>query len=128
MGLFGKVFSGEKNQSKVEWTALQSIEDLMAAIKESHKQPVVLFKHSTRCSISSSALNRLERSWNNDITNAKPYFLDLIKHRDVSAEIANQLGVTHQSPQMIVVKEGKAVFNTSHMEISFEDVKVNAPS
>lgn len=131
MGLFGKLFSGdEKSSAKqgMEWEALKSVDDLKKAIEASHQSPVLLFKHSTRCSISSSALNRLERNWDNEAVNIKPFYLDLIQYRDVSASIASETGVTHQSPQAILLKNGKAVHSSSHMDINFEDLKNNAPA
>lgn len=131
MGIFNKLFKGEqeeKNQNGISWNEIKTVDDLNNAIKNSSEKPVVLFKHSTRCSISSSAISRLERKWNSEETSASPYYLDLISFREVSSAIAQKLGVQHQSPQMIVVKNGKATFNASHMEINFEDVKKHAPS
>lgn len=131
MGLFGKIFGSEDSTSSnkgIEWQTLKSVDDLKQAIAASHESPVLLFKHSTRCSISSSALNRLERNWDNEAVNVQPFYLDLIEHRDISAAIASQTGIIHQSPQAILLKNGKAVHSSSHMDISFEDLKANAPA
>lgn len=106
----------------MNWTNLSSLEDLENALKQSAQQPIAIFKHSTRCSISSTAKNRLERGWKFREEQITPYFLDLIAHRNISNSIAEQLGVTHQSPQLIVVKDGKAVYDASHMTIYIEDI------
>lgn len=127
MGLFNNLFGNNNETSQsMNWNTLEKIEDLDQALEASKTGPIVLFKHSTRCSISSSALNRLERNWQESETAATPYYLDLISHRDISGSIAEKLGVQHQSPQMIIVENGKAIFNSSHMDINFEDVKSNA--
>ncbi|MCP4441964.1 MAG: bacillithiol system redox-active protein YtxJ [Aureispira sp.] len=106
----------------MNWKDLTSIEELENILQESHQHPVAIFKHSTRCSISSTAKNRLERGWNFESNQVTPYFLDLIAHRNVSNAIADQLGVVHQSPQLIVIKNGKAVYDASHMTIYVDDI------
>lgn len=130
MGLFNNLFgsNNEENSNSVNWNVIKSVDDLNKAVDLSKESPIILFKHSTRCSISSSALNRLERNWVQENTNAVPFFLDLINHRDVSNEIADLLGVHHQSPQMILVKDRKAIFSSTHMDISFDDIKTHAPA
>ena len=97
MGLFDKIFGNKENEdttnsgTELEWLNLSSETDLDAAIENSKQIPVVLFKHSTRCSISSSALNRLHRNWNGEEVNVKMFYLDLISHRDISSAIAERL-------------------------------------
>lgn len=105
----------------MKWNNITSVEELNKAIELSNDKPVVLYKHSTRCSISSMALNRLERAWTNT-EDIQPFFLDLIAHRDLSQKIAEELNIVHESPQLILVKKGKAVYNASHMDISFRDL------
>lgn len=100
---------------------LQDIQD-----KISHEQPVLIFKHSTRCSVSSMALDRLERKWDEqEMQEVEPYFLDLIANRDISNKIAELFGVPHQSPQVLIIKNGKAIYDNSHMGISYQDIKQN---
>ena len=129
MGVFDNLF-GKKESAQdaeqLEWLKLTTIDELDDAIKASYKKTVMLFKHSTRCSISSSAINRLTRNWKAVEVNVDAYYLDLIAHRDVSSAIATKLNVPHQSPQMILVKDGAAIFNASHMEIDFNSVKEHA--
>lgn len=103
----------------INWKHLTSIEDLNQALEASKEQPVALFKHSTRCSVSLMAKKTLEYGWDLPID---AYFLDLITHRNVSNAIAQQLNVEHQSPQLIVVKNGEAIHSASHGSINAEDV------
>jgi len=109
----------------MKWIQLQSKEELEQAIQESKNTPILLFKHSTRCSISSTALSRLERGWD-DSSKVRPYFLDLISYREVSAQIEATLGITHQSPQALVVKDGKCIYDASHMSIRASEILATA--
>ncbi|BDC97995.1 bacillithiol system redox-active protein YtxJ [Persicobacter psychrovividus] len=102
----------------MNWNTLDSVDQLDQIAQESFEQPVVLFKHSTRCPTSAMSLRFFENGFKEE-AGIKPYFLDLIVHRDVSNEIAVKFGVLHQSPQVILLKDGKAVFDASHHEINF---------
>jgi len=96
------------------WQNLDSVETLDKVIAESNKQTAFIFKHSNRCSISSLALNRLgNAAKNNDI-----YIIDVINHRDISSMVERLLSIVHQSPQLLVLQNGKCVHNVSHMGIS----------
>ena len=110
--------TSEENQavSKVGWRTLTNLGQLNEIVAESTNKPVIIFKHSTRCGVSRMVLKQFENEFDlhEKIT---PYFLDLIEHRNVSNEIASRFGVFHQSPQLIVIKEGNAVFNDSHGSI-----------
>lgn len=115
----------EKRKSGINmnWEKLNEADQLDEIKKVSSEHPVVIFKHSTRCSISSTALSRLERSWNNDeMKEVKAYFLDLLNHRDISSEIAEEFGVKHESPQLLVIKDGKCIYHSNHMGISYSEV------
>lgn len=98
----------------MNWKKLESIADLEAALEASNDQAIALFKHSTRCPVSSMAKRLVERDWN---LNIDAYFLDLIAYREVSNAIAERLKVQHQSPQMIVVKNGASIYDASHESI-----------
>jgi bacillithiol system protein YtxJ len=95
------------------WIQLTNQTQLEEAITASHQQDVVLFKHSTRCSISAMALQRLEREWPSN-NNLKAYFLDLITYRPISNTIAETFDVQHESPQILLIRNGKCSFHTSH--------------
>lgn len=118
-------FGRKKNtesEEKLSWKLIQQSADIEQIKASSHEKPVVIFKHSTTCSISSAALGRFERKWN-AATNADIYLLDLLQHRDLSAQIADTFGVQHQSPQLLVIKNGESTFNSSHFGISADEVE-----
>ena len=106
----------------MNWLKLESISDLKQITQQSFSSPVAIFKHSTRCSISSVAKMRLSSSWS--LNDEVPiYYLDLLSYRDVSNLIAEQFGVPHQSPQLLVIKNGDCIYNNSHLSISVKDVR-----
>lgn len=107
----------------MDWKRLESLEQLSQIKEESQEKPVLIFKHSSRCSISSIAWDRLKRNWKyEDSERVSPYFLDLISYREISNTIAKEFEVYHESPQIILIKEGKAVYDTSHMGINYNDI------
>lgn len=102
----------------MDWKELQSPAQLQDIERESGEHPVLIFKHSTRCSISSTALNRIRQAGRHDLGVATAvYVLDLLVHRDISNTIAERYGIRHESPQAILLRHGKAVFNASHLSI-----------
>lgn len=108
----------------MNWNELNSNADLDQIKRISSDHPVIIYKHSTRCSISSMALNRLERSWNNQELPAHSlYFLDLIRYRELSNNIEIAFGVRHESPQILVISDGKCVHHSSHMGISYKEIR-----
>jgi bacillithiol system protein YtxJ len=96
---------------------LDNIAQLEEIVQASALKPQLIFKHSTRCSISAAAKYRLEADHLLLENNANLYFLDLLLHRDISSEIAQTFGVRHESPQIILVYEGKSVLDLSHYDI-----------
>ncbi len=114
--LFGESYSG-KNGKKF-WLPLESENDLVKAMETSFAKPTVIFKHSVRCFISKTVLQNFEKEVENNPVDAAFYYLDLIKHRALSNKIAEDFHVTHQSPQVIVLKDGKPVADASHQSIS----------
>jgi len=82
----------------------------------------VIFKHSTRCSISLMAKRNFEFDWNSIPENTPLYFLDLINHRDISALIAETFQVHHESPQVLLIKDGECILDSSHSDISAEEI------
>ena len=110
--------------SNIDWKEIDRIDQLDEIQKLSSDKKVIIFKHSTRCPVSAMALSRLERTWDkSEMEDTEAYFLDLIRYRAISNEIAGRFGVTHQSPQIIMVKNGEAVYNESHMAISYDELK-----
>lgn len=120
--IFGSSDNSEAPKSKINWTELTDMLQLMEVEAISTEKPVVIFKHSTRCSISRMALKQFEKEYDLEgVVDA--YFLDLIAHRDISNEIASRFGVHHESPQLILIKNGKAVYNVSHSDIDADALK-----
>jgi bacillithiol system protein YtxJ len=105
----------------MQWKNLETVKQLDEIIGESHQHPVLIFKHSTRCSISSMAKNRLDR--HEVPTNSSFYYLDLIAHRDISNKVAEVFQVKHESPQVLLIKNGACEYEESHNGITFEEIE-----
>jgi bacillithiol system protein YtxJ len=118
MGLFSTAQTDLKR-----WRLIESVSDLVKAIELSEETPVLLFKHSTRCSISSMALSTFNREWQLSEEQCPIYYIDLLKYREVSNEVARLTGVVHQSPQAIVMKGGSVIYSASHGAIDAESVE-----
>ena len=120
MGLLDKIFKGDgdetKEKSSFPWTDLTDKDQITIAKEESKDKLVGIFKHSTSCGISKMVLRNFESQFEEN-ENTKLYFLDLRKHRDVSNAVAEELNVRHESPQFIVLNNGKVVHHSSHQDI-----------
>lgn len=106
----------------MHWNELTSIEQLDLIEVQSETQPVLIFKHSTRCSISRFALKQFEFEFDMQEV-ILPYYLDLLNFREVSNEIANRYNVQHQSPQILVLKNKEVVYHVSHEGIAVSELK-----
>ena len=115
MGLF------TNSTKKVNWFQLTEESQLEQILNESEEKPVLIFKHSTRCSISRFALNDFEYDWKEDF-NCNCYFLDLLEYRNISNLIAEKFHVVHQSPQAILIINREVVYHASHQSISAEKI------
>lgn len=125
MSFLDKIFGStneEHTPSKMNWLSLDNSDQLEEIAQLSNEKQVLIFKHSTRCSISRMALKQFEKEFDQS-DKIVPYFLDLLAFRSVSNEIAARFGVMHQSPQLIVIKNGKAIYNASHSDIDAGDLK-----
>lgn len=100
-----------------DWNTIESVEEFSAVIEASHQKPQLIFKHSVRCGISAEAWDRLARSTNELKSAVDLHYLDLIHYRDISNQVARNLSVPHQSPQVILVQAGKAIYDSSHFSI-----------
>jgi len=104
----------------MNWIPLTTEQQLTEIREASAAKPVVIFKHSTRCSISAVAKSRLERA-------AAPqeisfYYLDLIRFRDISNRIAADFDVPHESPQVLLIRNGECIYDESHSGITMDDL------
>lgn len=106
----------------MEYKILTTISQLNEIDELSKTKLQIIFKHSTRCSVSSMAKRSLDSALRQDSsTPFDIYYLDLIAHREVSNAIATRYGVQHESPQIIAIKSGKSTFDASHSDVSLED-------
>lgn len=108
----------------MNWCTLTTEEQLKTLLEKSHTKPQLIFKHSTRCSISSTVKTRLERS-------AVPstidfHYLDLIANRSLSNKIADELKVYHESPQVLLIKNGECIFDESHLAVYMDEIAIQA--
>jgi bacillithiol system protein YtxJ len=115
--------ASENSKEDVKYFELNKMEQFDEMDEISATKSIVIFKHSTRCSISRMALKQFDAAFNYPEEKIDWYLLDLLNHRDLSNEIAHRYNVTHQSPQILVLQNGKAVFNASHDSIAAEDLK-----
>lgn len=108
----------------MHWIHLTEDEQLAQIATRSHERPQVIFKHSTRCSISSVALQRLQKVA--QPTDVDFYYLDLIAYRHLSNKVAELFKVHHESPQVLVIRNGECVYDESHLGISMDDIMEQA--
>lgn len=104
----------------MNWTTLNHA-DQLNEIKTATGHSII-FKHSTRCSISLMAKRRVEQDWSDLPDNTALYFLDLLNYRDLSHQIAELFDVHHESPQLLLIKDGECILNQSHGGISVDEV------
>lgn len=129
MGLFTGIFGGSNNDDKKEvsevpWKFLDSVKQLEVISEASGSRPQVIFKHSTSCGISRMILNMFKKEYNLEEGQMDLYFLDLHAHREVSNAVAAKFGIMHQSPQLLILKNGVVVKHDSHGAIS--DIKLES--
>lgn len=107
----------------MNWIQLTAEEQLEEINRDSFEKPVVLFKHSTRCGISAMAKNRLESKWDFTASDLPAYYLDLLNYRSLSDRVAQEYKVQHESPQLLLIRNGRCVYSTSHSAISVNALK-----
>lgn len=104
----------------MNWISLESEDQLQQIKISSQAKTQVIFKHSTRCVISSMALNRIK--FDATFSNADFYLLDLLKHRNLSSSIANDYEVQHASPQILIIKNAECIYDESHSAINMDEI------
>ncbi|MDT8347226.1 MAG: bacillithiol system redox-active protein YtxJ [Flavobacteriaceae bacterium] len=127
MSFLGKIFGSEKvdqNQSNIRWNSLSDAESLTSIQEKSHETPQVIFKHSTRCGISRMALKQFEKEMGSS-SDIDLWLLDVLNYRNISNQIAQDFKIEHQSPQVLMLKNGKVIYADSHYAISAEVVMSN---
>lgn len=117
MGIFNNIFNSKEENNEFPWYALESVAQLDTIVAESETQPVAIFKHSTRCMISKMVKSSFENDTNAQ-AEVKLYYLDLIAYREVSNAIESRFGITHESPQLLVIENGEVRQHASHGDIN----------
>ncbi len=104
----------------MEWKILSGLQQIDTIIQESFVRPIAIFKHSTRCSISHMAKGRLEREVSP--VNLDFYYLDLLNYRQISNTLSEKFSVHHESPQVLLIKNGECTYDESHNGIRMEEL------
>jgi bacillithiol system protein YtxJ len=126
MSIFNSLFGNSEEKKEItntiNWIPLTNLGQLNEIMTVSETKPVLIFKHSTRCSVSRMALKQFENEYDL-VDTVDAYFLDLLEYRNISNEITQRFQVEHQSPQLILIKDGKAIYNVSHSAIDAVQLK-----
>lgn len=109
----------------MNWINIENTEQIKAIAEQSKSIPCLIFKHSMTCNTSAMAKFRLEEDWNFNADELQPYFLDILKHRNLSNEISEYFQEYHQSPQILIIEDGFCTYEESHLEISVDDIREN---
>ena len=126
MGLFNKILGSkvkEEKETNVNWIPLNSLEQIKTIKELSKSETILVFKHSTRCGISSMVIKRFENLFDSSMNNIKVYYLDLLNFRAISDEVGYSFQVQHQSPQLLIIRNEVAVLNVSHYDITTVNIQ-----
>ena len=116
--IFGDKILKEVKETYLSWTPIISIDEINTIKEISKIQSILIFKHSTRCGISRIVIKQFESLFNEENKHLKVYYLDLLNFREVSSKLSEVFQVIHQSPQLLVVKNGISVYDESHYDIT----------
>jgi bacillithiol system protein YtxJ len=125
MSIFSNIFGGgEKSKASsnkntnIKWILLNALEQLETIKEQSKTESIFIFKHSTRCGISSMVIKQFEKLFTEEHQRLKVYYLDLLSYRNVSDKVGYTFQVQHQSPQLLIIKNGVCVYHASHYDIT----------
>ena len=125
MTLLSRLFKGSdtsSDQQDLPWNQLSDAEQLEDIKQNSKSKTQIIFKHSTRCGISSMVLNRFKKGYELSENQADLYYLDIIANRPVSNAVAETFNVVHESPQLLIIKNNSVVAHDSHSGINNLDL------
>lgn len=125
MTLFNSIFNSNPvtpQASKINWIPLTELHQIDEIINDSSVRFSLIFKHSTRCSISRMALKQFENEFDLE-DKVTAYFLDLLNYREISNAVSEQFNVVHQSPQLLLIQNGKVIYDASHSAIEAHFIK-----
>lgn len=123
MNFLKKLFQNKQNNTMESWIHITEEQQLETIKEFSKAKTAVIFKDSVTCGISAHAKHKLESAWNFETSELDFYYLDLLAYRSISNKIATDFGVTHQSPQIIMLKDGKVVDHFSHQSLSVDRIR-----
>ncbi len=107
----------------INWTSVKHPTQIDEIVELSRQKTCLIYKHSPTCSISSMARHRLEGSWDFQEQDLATFFVDVVYDRPLSQQMAQTFGVRHESPQILVIKDGQCIHHSSHLDISVRDLK-----
>jgi monothiol bacilliredoxin len=109
---------------KMTWQYLETLPQLQQIDELSFSEPVLVYKHSTRCGICTAVKNELDEKLQKESDEKfKIFFLDLLRHRDISTAIEKKYDVKHQSPQVLIIRDGKCIYSATHYDINYQSLK-----
>ena len=120
MGFLDNLKKANRADIPTNWIRLEESTTVDHAIESSNEKPIAFFKHSTRCGISVQVKTQLEEKWDLDPSELNFYYLDLLEYRHISNHIAEKTNVIHQSPQLILIKNGEVIYKDSHFSINYD--------
>lgn len=128
MGIFKSIFgsdsdNGNDDTKQLKWKPLTSVDQLSLITEASKTRPQAIFKHSTRCGVSRMVLKTFEVDFNLEPNTYDFYLIDLLNYREVSSAISETFDVHHQSPQLLIIKNGDVVIHDSHGAINNMDLQ-----
>ncbi|MDH5381781.1 MAG: bacillithiol system redox-active protein YtxJ [Cyclobacteriaceae bacterium] len=100
-----------------KWNSVENIGQIAEMVEKSFEKPVVIFKYSLSCGVTYSAMDSLEEKWNFESGDLHLYTVDVVGSRNLSMEISKTFSIIHQSPQLLVIRDGKCVKDMSHFRI-----------
>ena len=107
----------------MNWQTINEELQIEEIKQKSFERPILVFKHSTSCSISATSLSRIERAWDADkAKDIEPFYLDLIRFRNISNKIAKDFNIEHESPQVLLIQNGECTYDASHFDIRFDEI------
>lgn len=110
-------------EKQPSWTSLERDTQVNEIVERSHSTPCLIFKHSTACYISDVALARLERKWSFNENELIPFFVDAIKHRNISKHVCEVFEEHHETPQILLITKGEVILEANNMDIHVEEIK-----
>lgn len=108
--------------ANIDWNELVSAEEVDVVLMASNSKIQVIYKHSYSCGICYRAKNSIEKISGEDASGAEFHMVDVIQERSISKYIAEKTGITHESPQMLILKDGEVIWHASHFNVKLENL------